>query len=515
MTNIEAFPIRLERAELTVCVDLGPAQADSQTFVVLYTRKGKPQKESFTNLEVARKRAQVVLAELVDETFPIEANSGGIMVRIYLTPTSNGYDSFTVSYYQEGKRKREAFGSLAEARKRAKNIHDSLVSGAVQGASMTNHDREAFLHAMKHLEPIGITLESACKEYAAAYALLGGVSVLEAAKYYAARHTHKVASHTVKQVVDEFLATKEDGRATKIKAASKSVSDRYLYDLRNKLEKFAARFNCQISLVTADEINKFVHGLKKTVRASKKKDAPPPKPVSGRTKNNYLQAINVLLEFAKKQKYLPRDLAIMDEVEQAEEDDFEIEIFTPEEITKILAAANKDIVPVIAIGAFAGVRTAEISRLDWSEVNLEKRYIEVKKSKAKTRSRRLVPIPENLVAWLKPIVKTSGPIWERSEVLMFEQIRDSANDASVKWKHNALRHSFISYRVAINNNVNEVAMEAGNSPDMIFKHYRELVTEETAKTWFGITPETVASAKEKLENEKAAKVVALPKTVAA
>jgi predicted urease superfamily metal-dependent hydrolase len=37
-------------------------------------------------------------------------------------------------------------------------------------------------------------------------------------------------------------------------------------------------------------------------------------------------------------------------------------------------------------------------------------------------------------------------------------------------------------------NVNEVAMEAGNSPDMIFKHYRELVTETEADAWFRVTP---------------------------
>jgi hypothetical protein len=58
----------------------------------------------------------------------------------------------------------------------------------------------------------------------------------------------------------------------------------------------------------------------------------------------------------------------------------------------------------------------------------------------------------------------------------------------MKWKHNALRHSFISYRVAQTKNVNEVALEAGNSPDMIFQHYRELVTPKAAGEWFGIRP---------------------------
>lgn len=104
---------------------------------MLYFRKGKQQKEPFTDLDAARKRAEEVLTELVEETFPINADRGGIKVRIYLTPTSNGYDAFTVTYYQDGKRQREQFGSLADARKRAKGITDSLVRGEVHGASMT------------------------------------------------------------------------------------------------------------------------------------------------------------------------------------------------------------------------------------------------------------------------------------------------------------------------------------------------------------------------------------------
>jgi len=43
------------------------------------------------------------------------------------------------------------------------------------------------------------------------------------------------------------------------------------------------------------------------------------------------------------------------------------------------------------------------------------------------------------------------------------------------WKHNALRHSFISYRVAQVQNVAQVTLEAGTSPQMIFSNYRELV----------------------------------------
>jgi hypothetical protein len=50
---------------------------------------------------------------------------------------------------------------------------------------------------------------------------------------------------------------------------------------------------------------------------------------------------------------------------------------------------------------------------------------------------------------------------------------------------------------------------------MIFQHYRELVTEETVKGWFGITPAVVDAAKAAREKELAAKVTPLPVAAAA
>ena len=57
-----------------------------------------------------------------------------------------------------------------------------------------------------------------------------------------------------------------------------------------------------------------------------------------------------------------------------------------------------------------------------------------------------------------------------------------------KWKRNGLRHSFCSYRLAITQDAAKTSLEAGNSPQMIFRHYRELTTEDEAKEWFGILP---------------------------
>jgi hypothetical protein len=67
--------------------------------------------------------------------------------------------------------------------------------------------------------------------------------------------------------------------------------------------------------------------------------------------------------------------------------------------------------------------------------------------------------------------------------------------------------SFCSYRLADVKSAAQVALEAGNSPQMIFQHYRELVTEKGAKAWFGITPESTKALREK---ERQAKIVAFP-----
>jgi integrase len=74
------------------------------------------------------------------------------------------------------------------------------------------------------------------------------------------------------------------------------------------------------------------------------------------------------------------------------------EIFTPQEITRLLAAAAPDFLPILAIGAFSGLRSAEIERLTWADLDLAGRHIVVSAGNSKTASRRIVPMAKNLYA---------------------------------------------------------------------------------------------------------------------
>jgi integrase len=95
----------------------------------------------------------------------------------------------------------------------------------------------------------------------------------------------------------------------------------------------------------------------------------------------------------------------------------ETQIFTPEQFAKILHAAPPSLIPILAIGGFAGMRKAEMDRLDWNAVDLERKMIEVRAGQAKTASRRIIPISDNLLGWLKlapgefaPFVNHSKPL---------------------------------------------------------------------------------------------------------
>src|SRR5690606_38407190 len=114
-------------------------------------------------------------------------------------------------------------------------------------------------------------------------------------------------------------------------------------------------------------------------------------------------------------------------------------------------------------------------------------------------SRRLVPLCPAAVKWLMLCEDRTDFVCANMAI---DRIRDIARVAYFELPDNCFRHAFITHRVAETGNVAEVALEAGNSPDIIFKHYRERVTKEEGKAWFKILP------------AKPGEVIQMPKEVA-
>jgi integrase len=198
---------------------------------------------------------------------------------------------------------------------------------------------------------------------------------------------------------------------------------------------------------------------------------------AARTRKNYLVTLVTFFEWARARGY-----AVLNPAERIPKpllDDRPPGILSPKQAVKLLKCSKEndpELIPSIAIQLFAGLRRSEVGALDWSEIDLAEKHLEVKAAKAKTRQRRLITIQPALADFLDEKHVKTGPLWQWSVDNYSERLANLAEKAEVNpWPHNALRHSFGSYYYALTRNENHTAAEMGNSPQMVFAHYRALV----------------------------------------
>jgi integrase len=204
---------------------------------------------------------------------------------------------------------------------------------------------------------------------------------------------------------------------------------------------------------------------------------------------NYRRVLYTLFAYALVRNYATENPIA--KIPKPKTPDAPIEVFTPEQVRGLLDAAEPSILPCLVIGAFAGLRHAEISRLDWKEVRLDRNFIEVTALKSKTASRRLVTILPNLKAWLAPLALSSGRVQPPNSRKLREAAQRRAGIG--KWPTNALRHSFASYHLAKLQDAPALALQMGHTTTaMLFAHYREVVTPEAAQEYWQIVPRRVA-----------------------
>jgi integrase len=180
-----------------------------------------------------------------------------------------------------------------------------------------------------------------------------------------------------------------------------------------------------------------------------------------------------------------------------------VAIYTPSEIRKVLETAQRvepDMVPYLAIGALAGVRSdlkdSELPRLRWSDVRLTPTpdfphgHVQIRAEIAKKGKRRLIPIQPCLRAWLLPHVREDGPVMPSPEAARTRRGR-VFRSAGVTPKRNALRHSFATFRLAATGDAKLTARELGHpSVDLVYSTYAELLTRpEDAAAYWNVKPE--------------------------
>jgi len=394
--------------------------------------------------------------------FPIIVKRGSCAVKIYRDRKPTG-TYYRVAYHIGGKRRRLHHNDLEKAIAEAEAKAAQLSRGDIDAVQLTGRDRLVYGRALEAIREHALPLDAAALEYSEARKLLDGVPLIDAARFYSRHHGRGIKRKSVSDAVDAMIAAK----------TTKGVSQVYLADLHYRLGVFKEAFHCDVNSLVPDDVAGFFERWR----------------LSARSYNNFLRTVRTFLTFAQNHGWLSKEIDLLARVEKRSETRAPVEIFTPSQLTALLKNASSELAPCFALAAFSGLRAEEILRLDWADVERRPGFIEVAAHKAKTAARRIVPISDNLARWLAIAPRNAERVWRHSKAWFFEAMRNAASDAKIKWKQNALRHSFISYRLAEIHDVNRVALEAGTSPQMIFRHYRELATPEQAATWFVIAPE--------------------------
>jgi integrase len=157
-----------------------------------------------------------------------------------------------------------------------------------------------------------------------------------------------------------------------------------------------------------------------------------------------------------------------------------------------LTVPPMDLVPVIAVGCFGGVRPEEPARMTWDMVDFERKHIDLPADITKDGDRRIVDMSENLAEWLLPCRKESGPLppmnFRRKRWVLCRAMnwRD--------WPDDILRHSYGSYHLAKHRNAALTAEQMGHkNARMLYGHYREVVKEASAiDAYWKLMPEVFA-----------------------
>jgi integrase len=189
------------------------------------------------------------------------------------------------------------------------------------------------------------------------------------------------------------------------------------------------------------------------------------------------------------------------------ESDDEVVTYTPDEL-KALFAACRDYpkgeedrlcsgcaVP-FAFMAFAGIRPEEVTKLRWEHVSTELHNIRIGANVAKKAYRRNVRMHATLAAWIAtvPEEKRSGKIVPPRWRYKAAKVRKLAG-IDGREKQDALRHSFGSYLLAVENDLDALKSDMGHGHMAVFfEHYHKALTKKEALPYWQVLPPGVEAA---------------------
>lgn len=349
-----------------------------------------------------------------------------------------------------GRRERHSFKTKGEADTFAEARRAERLNEGASALALSQADRQDAAKALETLRPHDITLT-------------------KAADYYFQHVLAYRNAPLVPEVVARLIADTEKN----------DRRDRTVAELRSRLTIFANDFeDRRLSEVTVEEIEAWTNE----------------EDWSARTRINYLTKISQLFNYALRHRWV--DANIVDRIERPTAEDKEPGILPVDQVATLLQHAGRHgLLAYVAIGLFAGLRSAELLRIQWSAVNIAEKSIVVGAQIAKKRSRRVVEICPALEAFLSAAGGTgTGMLVDGNS---FRENLDALRKAAglEEWPHNGLRHSFASYHLAAFGDAIKTATMLGHKdPGVVHNHYKALVQRSEAMRFWNLRPVTAEPA---------------------
>jgi site-specific recombinase XerD len=306
-----------------------------------------------------------------------------------------------------------------------------------------------------------------------------GATLVQVATFFLKHHRPLGGDLSISELVAKFIAEKR----------LQNLRPRSLADLEHRLNVFTRTFGTNLVRdVDVDAIKKWL--VADTTR-------------SEQTKLNFRRVLHGFFSFAVKNKYAALNPVADIEIRVESEDPGILTVAQAHCL--LLTALEKSelgLGPFVTLGLFCGLRSGELARLDWRDVNFSEGFVTISKRIAKKRRIRNVPLEPLAVAWLQTFgVRPSGRVAPVGLDKRFRKLIKAAGAKAAaarppiawfeKWPTNAMRHSFASYFFAKSSNAAETCARLGQrSDDVLFQHYRSLVKKTEAVRFFELAPPT-------------------------
>ena len=248
----------------------------------------------------------------------------------------------------------------------------------------------------------------------------------------------------------------------------------YLNSLRWYLEKFLSR-------VGEMPVTRMSYQLVETVYQE----------ISLRSRASWKNRLSGFFSWCVKHEYLPENYVRKLQLPRLDRE--APRILSLEECRRLLRGCREEDLGQIVLELFGGVRPAEAQKLSQSYINEKLTEIKIGGEMAKTRSFRLVPIAPNMAEWMKLCFnREKVTVESKGKNKIRKSRRYLARLLGLKnWPRDCLRHTAASMRLQRDKNAEKVALDLGNSPAVLHRYYKNLVSEEDCRAFWSLNPDTV------------------------